>query len=169
MQDTTHRIDRLERLVADLDERLVAMEGVRREKPVASTPTPAVQPRPAANLRPAPAPPSPVEPYGWARLQAPRLPDRDELEDLVGGRVLAWVGGLAVLLGMVFLFALAISNGWIGEAARAVIGGLGSAGLFALGIWLHESRRAPTPPWHASPPASRGSSSRSRSPPRCTS
>jgi uncharacterized membrane protein len=140
MQDTTSRIDRLERLVADLDGRLAAMEGVRREKPVASTPTPAVQPRPAANFRPAPAPPSPVEPYGWARLQAPRLPDRDELEDLVGGRVLAWVGGLAVLLGMVFLFALAISNGWIGEAARVVIGGLGSAGLLALGVWLHETK-----------------------------
>jgi uncharacterized membrane protein len=64
----------------------------------------------------------------------------DELEDLVGGRVLAWVGGLAVLLGLVFLFALGISSGWIGEAARTAAGALGSAGLLALGVWLHERK-----------------------------
>jgi uncharacterized membrane protein len=65
---------------------------------------------------------------------------REDLEDLVGGRVLAWVGGLAVLLGIVFLFALAISNGWIGETARVIFGAAGSAGLLALGVWLHEHR-----------------------------
>src|SRR3954453_6325497 len=36
------------------------------------------------------------------------------LEDLVGGRVLAWAGGTAVLLGIVLLFAIAVSRGWIG-------------------------------------------------------
>jgi uncharacterized membrane protein len=63
-----------------------------------------------------------------------------ELEDLVGGRVLAWVGGLAVLIGLVLLFALGISTGWISEAARTAIGALGSAGLLALGVWLHEHK-----------------------------
>ena len=58
----------------------------------------------------------------------------------LGGRVLAWVGGLAVLLGLVFLFALGISSGWIGEAARTAIGAAGSVGLLALGIWLHERK-----------------------------
>ena len=65
---------------------------------------------------------------------------RIELEDLVGGRVLAWVGGLAVLLGLVFLFALGISSGWISEAARIAVGAVGSAGLLALGVWLHERK-----------------------------
>ncbi len=60
------------------------------------------------------------------------------LEDLLGGRVLAWVGGLAVLIGIAFLFAVAVSNGWIGEGARTLIAGTGSAALLALGIWLHE-------------------------------
>jgi uncharacterized membrane protein len=70
-----------------------------------------------------------------------RIPsDREELEDLVGGRVLAWVGGVAVLLGLVFLFALGISNGWIDEAARTVLGAAGSAALLALGVWLHERK-----------------------------
>ncbi len=63
-----------------------------------------------------------------------------ELEDLVGGRVLAWVGGIAVLLGLVFLFALGISSGWIGEAARTAIGAVGSAALLVLGVWLHERK-----------------------------
>ena len=54
--------------------------------------------------------------------------------------MLAWVGGVAVLLGLVFLFALGISSGWIGEAARTAIGAVGSAGLLALGVWLHERK-----------------------------
>src|SRR4051812_9919120 len=53
-------------------------------------------------------------------------PDGAALEDLLGGRVLAWVGGLAVLVGIVFLLAIAVSRGWIGEEARTVMAGLGS-------------------------------------------
>ena len=59
-----------------------------------------------------------VAPSAWS-IPTLRMPaGAKEFEDLVGGRVLAWVGGLAVLLGLVFLFALGISNGWIGEEAR---------------------------------------------------
>ena len=65
---------------------------------------------------------------------------REDLEDLVGGRLLAWVGGVAVLLGIVFLFALGISNGWIGEAARVGIAAAVCGGLLGLGVWLHESK-----------------------------
>jgi uncharacterized membrane protein len=70
-----------------------------------------------------------------------RLPSgRAELEDLLGGRVLAWIGGLAVLIGVVFLFALGISHGWINETARTLLGAAGSAALLALGAWLHERK-----------------------------
>jgi uncharacterized membrane protein len=65
---------------------------------------------------------------------------REELEDLVGGRLLAWVGGLAVLVGIVFLFALGITSGWLDETARVALGGAMSAALLALGVWLHERR-----------------------------
>jgi len=47
------------------------------------------------------------------------------IEDLLGGSVLAWVGGLAVLIGVAFLFAVAISRGWIDEAGRTLIAGAG--------------------------------------------
>jgi uncharacterized membrane protein len=39
-----------------------------------------------------------------------------ELEQLIGGRVLAWVGAAAVVAGLALLLALGISQGWIGEA-----------------------------------------------------
>jgi uncharacterized membrane protein len=135
MEQNEHRIDRLERLVADLDARVAVVEGGRRPAaPTRRPPAPAAERR-ASSPRPATRP-TPVAPSSL------RLPDlgRDDLEDLLGGRVLAWVGGVAVLLGIVFLFALAVSNGWIGETARVLLAGSGSVGLLALGIWLHERR-----------------------------
>lgn len=68
------------------------------------------------------------------------LGDQGGLEDLLGGRVLAWVGGVAVLLGLALLFAVAVSNGWIGEGARSAFGAAGSVALLALGVWLHERK-----------------------------
>jgi uncharacterized membrane protein len=59
---------------------------------------------------------------------------------MLGGRVLAWVGGLAVLLGVVFLFTMAASRGWIGEGARVAIAAFASTGLIVAGVWLHERK-----------------------------
>jgi uncharacterized membrane protein len=61
-------------------------------------------------------------------------------EDLFGGRVLAWIGGIAVLIGLALFFALAVSNGWIGETARVVLAGMGAASLLVLGVWLGERK-----------------------------
>ena len=66
-------------------------------------------------------------------------PPRD-LEDFVGGSVLAWLGGFAVLAGLAFLLTMAISRGWIGEGARTALAGAISLGLFGLGAWLREHR-----------------------------
>jgi uncharacterized membrane protein len=157
MDQTEQRIDRLERLIADLDgrvgllerpgqtaarEQLTAREQVTARADMAAKP---MTPRAAAApARPAPTRRTPASPRVAPAPQRPPMvrPDfrREDLEDLVGGRVLAWVGGLAVLLGLVFLFALAISNGWIDETARVVIAAVGSGGLLALGVWLHESK-----------------------------
>ena len=69
-----------------------------RVAPVAATPE-AVTPEPAAPVA--------------------AIPDRATLEDLLGGRVLAWVGGLAVLVGIVFLLAIAVSPRVDRRGARA--------------------------------------------------
>jgi uncharacterized membrane protein len=68
-------------------------------------------------------------------------PARPSLEDLLGGRVLAWTGGLAVLVGVVLLLAIAVSHGWIGEGARTFLAGTISLALIGAGTWLQERRR----------------------------
>ncbi|HEX3873210.1 MAG TPA: DUF2339 domain-containing protein, partial [Solirubrobacteraceae bacterium] len=45
--------------------------------------------------------------------------------------------------GIVLFLALAISHGWIGQTARVLLAGGGSAVLIAAGAWLH-ARRGPT-------------------------
>jgi uncharacterized membrane protein len=70
---------------------------------------------------------------------APR-PDADRLEDLLGGRVLAWAGALAVVTGLVFLLVIAVSRGWIGETERTLLAGATSLLLLAAGVRLHERR-----------------------------
>ncbi|MEA2211695.1 MAG: hypothetical protein QOF83_1643 [Solirubrobacteraceae bacterium] len=60
--------------------------------------------------------------------------------DVIGGRVLAWVGGATTLLGVVFFLMLAVSRGWIGVEARVAMAGLGSAALVGVGVWLHDRR-----------------------------
>jgi len=62
------------------------------------------------------------------------------LEDLLGGRVLEWVGGFAVLTGLLFFLVIAASRGWIGEEARVLMASGASLALLAAGAWLHERR-----------------------------
>lgn len=77
------------------------------------------------------------------RLAAPSLPRADlgrRIEELVGGRLLAVVGGAAIVLGAIFFFSLAVERGWIGETARVLMAAAASTGLLALGVWLQETR-----------------------------
>jgi uncharacterized membrane protein len=95
-------------------------------------------------LMPPPSPPvlraepavEPVSP------QPPAVrPPRASLEDLLGGRILAWTGGVAVVLGVAFLLAVAVSSGWIGPGARTLLAGTFAIALTGMGVWLHERRR----------------------------
>ena len=63
---------------------------------------------------------------------------REQLDDVIVGRWLAWIGGVATLTGLVLLLALAIAHGWIGPAARAGLAAVGASGLVAAGAWLKE-------------------------------
>ncbi len=104
----------------------------RVERRVFPPPAPEPQPQPAApHFAPA-ARPEPVQP-------SPAYPRRD-FEELLGGRVLAWVGSFAILLGLVFLFGIAIDRGWIDESMRTVLGFLGSTSLLLAGVWLYERK-----------------------------
>ena len=84
------------------------------------------------------APARPAE----ATLPPPRafeLPDEREPFDfaqLLGARTLAVTGGAVSLLGIVFLFALAVQRGWIGPVARVSLGVAASAAMLGAGWWL---------------------------------
>ncbi len=74
------------------------------------------------------------------QLEERRLDELKRFEELFGGRVLAWVGGLATLLGIVFLAGIALERGWIDEPMRIVFGFLSSTSLLLAGFWLHERK-----------------------------
>jgi uncharacterized membrane protein len=65
---------------------------------------------------------------------------RIEFERLFGGRVFAWMGGLAVLLGVIFFLRSAVDSSWFTEEVRTLMGAVGSFLLLAFGVWLHERR-----------------------------
>lgn len=61
-----------------------------------------------------------------------------EFERVFGGRILAWVGGLATLLGVIFLMRSAVDSSWFTEPVRALLAAFGSLSLLGFGVWLHE-------------------------------
>ena len=143
----TERIEQLEQVVSRL-----APEPVAPTEPVAPPEPPRAEPWAS---RPAPAPPAtpaPEEPQAeaWADLPAlqppppPRPPsppfDWGKLaEQLFAARTLAWAGGVATALGIVLLFVMAASRGWITPSMRVGLGVLVSVGL--LGAALELDRR----------------------------
>lgn len=59
--------------------------------------------------------------------------DAARLSDFVGGRALAWLGGIATLQGIVLLLALAIAHGWIGHEMRILLATGGCLVLMGVG------------------------------------
>ncbi|HEU5062915.1 MAG TPA: DUF2339 domain-containing protein [Solirubrobacterales bacterium] len=77
--------------------------------------------------------------------ESPPPPDynpitRIEFERVFGGRVLAWIGGFATLLGIVFLMRSAVDSSWFTEEIRTLVAAFGSLSLLAIGVWLHEKK-----------------------------
>jgi uncharacterized membrane protein len=138
------RVDALEEQLRALSGRVAKIESAlgvgsewgsvppeaRQQAPPVTAPRARTAPAFAPSALPPPRPPAPPS--------RPR-PEID-LEELLGGRLLALVGGLAVILGLAFLVALAVERGWLDESARTGLAFLGSAALLVVGAWLHERR-----------------------------
>jgi uncharacterized membrane protein len=139
--DVLVRLSELERQVRSIEVEIGVLRALTLETTApASVPAPRqVEPRPPVPppvvRRPVPptpppaAPSAPAEPAWWQRDLA--------LADLVGPRAFAWAGGLVTLLGVVFLFVLAVDKGWIGPVERVGLGALASALVFVGGLVAH--------------------------------
>lgn len=115
---------------------------------VATPPLAAVQVAEPAPAQPAPPPP-PVTPQAEA-LPPPMVEPQAEpvvpppragidWENLIGIRLFSWIGGIAFVLAIVFLFKLAVEHGWLQPAVRAAFGILFGAGLL-IGCELRVAR-----------------------------
>ena len=125
-ESTDDRLATLETLMRQVLDRIEQLE--RPAQPSSAAP-PRQQPAaPVAGQPAAPRPPRPPEP---ARPPV-------SLEDLLGGRVLGWVGGAAVVLGVVFFLVMAANRGWIDETTRVLLAFVGSTALLVAGLYLHE-------------------------------
>jgi uncharacterized membrane protein len=148
------RLDRLQRIVDALTERIAALERrnsperVQEQKPervaiptspllarkellskasderTLAAPAPSAPP-PLPRISP-PAPPPAATPFNW--------------EAFMGVKLFAWLGGLALFLGVVFLIKYSFENNLITPIGRVTIGGVIAAGLIALGWWLARGR-----------------------------
>ena len=125
-----------------LEERLAAVEeGLARltarvEELAPATPTPTVilkQPPSSAATESPPTASVAPEP------EKPQKPQRS-FEDLLGGRILAWLGGLAIVVGVILFLVIAVDRGWIGVEARVALAFAGSTVLLAVGLFLYERR-----------------------------
>ena len=144
------RLHQLQHLIGDLTERIAALERkpesnapplVPEKDAIPPSPLLArkeqslderklVPPRAAAGPPPlpvAPAPSRPVAtPFNW--------------EAFMGVKLFAWLGGLALFLGVVFLVKYSFENNLITPLGRVTIGAAIAAALIALGWWLARGR-----------------------------
>ena len=161
MSDQGPTPEQLEAEIARLTARVWALEqsvaDLTHEAPAASapwTPAPTARPAPAAAQQPQFQPPLPQQrpaPVAAAQPVVPQTvyvppPPRDPIDwgtvaaRVFTARTLAWAGAVATVLGVVLLFVLAASRGWVTPPMRLGIGVLVSAGL--LGVSLELDRRS---------------------------
>jgi uncharacterized membrane protein len=127
---TESRLEQVETELAEVTARLRRLEA---EMEVGEAPraTPWAQTRAAAR---APVPEWPAPP-----VERPQRTAFD-FEAVFGGRVLAWIGGLAILFGAVLFLGMAISRGWLDEETRTIIAAAISLAALLGGVWLDERR-----------------------------
>jgi len=114
----------LKKRVSEIEQRLATLP--RASKPQVELAP--VQPQPVLSPPPAkPAIPASIPP---ASVTSPRIASsRGDLERLIGGKWLNWIGIFALLFGTAFFLKLAFDNGWIGPIGRVTIGLLAGTAL----------------------------------------
>ena len=123
-------IRRLRELVAQINNRLDALE--QRREIAAPEPSPQPEPAPMAPSQEAvPMPAAEVPP----RKVKPARVKETEWEQILGGSWLARIGVLALVIGAGFFLKFAFDNNWIGPTGRVILGIIGSLAMLGLGYY----------------------------------
>ena len=127
--------------------RRVAHPASRRESPPPPPPTlhqaPSSEPDQLMTLAESESERVPTEramPQSKPRIPIPAI----SLEQFMGAKLFAWLGGLALFLGVVFFVKHSMEQGWISPALRMAIGLIMGAGLVAGGVVMHRRPRYTT-------------------------
>ncbi len=108
-------------------------------KPVSAPP-----PRPVETCE-APKPnalPPPIPPSMPAKVKpVVAEPKGLTMEQFMGGKLFAWIGGLALFLGIVFFVKLSLERGWISPGLRVAIGLATGAALVIAGVLTQRKER----------------------------
>jgi uncharacterized membrane protein len=119
----------LKSLIEDLRRRVAELEA-QTETPTPPPPSPkrAVPPPLPDFLRPPPAPTLSSIPV------ARPVPRSINWESILGVKLFAWIGGLALFLGVVFFVKYAFENNWVTPLMRIVGGAIVGVGLVTLSV-----------------------------------
>lgn len=143
IQDLQHELGELRALLAVRDEITEEQEQITPEleypQPITTLP-----PEPTVTTPPAMEVETPAIPFHKLpeppQKQMPPPRTTVDIEALLSGRVMAWVGGLAILVGSLFFLSLAFSRGWIGPETRVIIGLIAGAAMVTGGAFFFERR-----------------------------
>ncbi len=114
------------------------------ELPVTPPPPPSdlgeLMARAAVQPEIAPPPSSSPQPPRPKASKPPELPKLN-LEQFMGAKLFAWVGGLAMFLGILFFVKLSFERGWISPGMRVAIGFVIGVALLVGGVLTHRRRQ----------------------------
>lgn len=107
---------------------------VTAASPAATPPMPPPIPQPVPVFVKTPEPPPAVNRPPAAPTPSIAPAPSLNLEQFMGAKLFAWVGGLALFLGIIFFVKLSIERGWISPELRTAIGFVIGAGLVGAGV-----------------------------------
>ncbi len=136
--EPTKPVTTVEKHVAQTPQREPAPQITQRARPQATMPTERKVPRPELRTTQQLLTARPSKKR--ERDMMPQFTSFGELEERVTGRLLAWIGGLALIIGAIFFLSLAFSRGWIGPTGRVTIGLVAGAVLVFGGGLAFEKR-----------------------------
>lgn len=115
----------------------MAQASVDAAKPAAAVPPPL--PAPAKSELEKLAPPPTLAHSKPAATPSPVLP-KINLEQFMGAKMFAWIGGLAMFLGILFFVKLSFERGWIPPSLRILIGYILGLVLLVVGALTNRSK-----------------------------